>query len=68
MRAGLKASLVAVALGLALSGCGIRGSLEAPPEAKADGTANSAAAGAAGANSAATPKPFRGFVLDPLLR
>lgn len=51
-----------------LAGCGMRGSLDAPPEAKATGTATSAEAGAAGSNSAAPPKPHRGFVLDGLLR
>lgn len=53
---------------VALAGCGVRGSLDAPPEAKAAGTATSAEAGAAGSNSAATPKPHRPFVLDGILR
>ncbi len=51
-----------------LAGCGVRGSLDAPHEAKAAGTATSAEAGAAGSNSAATPKPHRPFVLDGILR
>ena len=68
MQAGIKALLAAAVLSLAVAGCGIRGSLDAPAEAKADGTANSAEAGAVGANSAAAPKPHRGFILDPLLR
>lgn len=64
----MKAAL-AIAIGaLALGGCGIRGNLEAPEEAKAVGEGNSAAAGAAGTNSAAPPKPHRGFILDGLLR
>lgn len=53
---------------VALAGCGVRGSLDAPHEAKAAGTATSAEAGAAGSNSAATPKPHRPFVLDGILR
>lgn len=68
VRSSLKALAIVSLVSMALAGCGIRGSLDAPPEAKADGTANSAEAGAAGANSAATPKPHRGFILDSLLR
>lgn len=59
---------LAGAAAAALAGCGVRGSLDAPPEAKAAGTATSAEAGAAGSNSAATPKPHRPFVLDGILR
>lgn len=53
---------------VALGGCGIRGSLDAPEEAKAVGEGNSSGNGDAGSNSAAPPKPHRGFILDPLLR
>lgn len=58
--------IVAVA-GLA-SGCGVRGSLEAPPEAKAAGQATSPEAADAGKDSAAPPKAHRPFILDGLLR
>ncbi len=51
-----------------LGGCGVRGSLDAPPEAKAAGTATSSGAGDAGEGSAAKQKPHRGFILDGLLR
>ncbi len=51
-----------------MAGCGVRGSLEAPAEAKAAGKATSAESADAGANSAAAPKPHRGFILDGLLR
>lgn len=51
-----------------LAGCGVRGSLQAPAEAQADGTATSPDAGDAGAKSSAQPKPHRGFVLDGLIR
>ena len=54
--------------GLAVTGCGVRGSLDAPQAAQADGQAKSAEAGAAGENSAAKPKPHEPFVLDGLLR
>lgn len=61
--------IVAVALSaVLLGGCGLRGSLEAPEEAKAVGEGQSAQAGAAGTNSAAPPKPHRPFILDGLLR
>ncbi len=62
-------AVIVVALSAALlGGCGLRGSLEAPEEAKAVGEGQSAQAGAAGTNSAAPPKPHRSFILDGLLR
>lgn len=64
----IKTALAITLAALALGGCGIRGSLDAPEEAKAVGDGNSAAAGATGPNSAAPPKPHRGFILDGLLR
>lgn len=60
--------VVAGLLALAVAGCGVRGSLEAPAEAKAEGKASSAEAADAGPNSAAAPKPHRGFILDGLVR
>jgi predicted small lipoprotein YifL len=44
-----------------LSGCGVRGSLEAPPEAKVE--TGSATPGAPGA-----PAPHKSSILDPLIR
>lgn len=68
-RSSLGIRLAVLALAAAgLAGCGVRGSLDAPSEAKAAGTATSAEAGAAGTNSAAAPKPHRPFVLDGILR
>lgn len=55
-------------LPLLLAGCGVRGNLEAPAEAKADGTATSPEASDAGGRSAAGPKPHREFILDGLIR
>ena len=55
-------------LPLLLAGCGVRGSLEAPAEAKAEGTATSPEAADAGGNSTAGPKAHRGFILDGLIR
>lgn len=66
-----KSIFIVMAVVLATGGlgaCGIRGPLEPPPEAVADGTVKSAEAGAAGENSAAKPKAHEGFILDPLLR
>lgn len=68
MRLGLHRTLALGLMALALSGCGVRGSLEAPVEAQAEGKATSAEAAASGPNSAAAPKPHRGFILDGLVR
>lgn len=57
--------LLAVAL-LALGGCGVRGSLETPPEAKAETTAE--ANSGQGKPEGAAPKPHKGFILDGLIR
>ncbi len=46
----------------------MRGSLEAPTEAKQQGTATSPDAAATADKSSAPPKPHRDFILDPLLR
>ena len=66
-----KSCLVVLTVALVAGGlgaCGIRGPLEPPPQAAAEGQVKSAEAGAAGENSAAKPKPHEGFILDPLLR
>jgi predicted small lipoprotein YifL len=62
------AALVAAGLCLGLGACGVRGSLDPPPSAKAAGTAKSAEAAGTQPGSAAPPKPHETFVLDPLLR
>jgi predicted small lipoprotein YifL len=62
------AGLVVTALALGLAACGVRGSLDPPPSAKAAGTAKSAEAAGTQPDSAAPPKPHEGFILDPLLR
>jgi predicted small lipoprotein YifL len=64
MRQSLQRLVVtALLLGAAagLAACGVRGSLEAPPEAKDE--SNSASPGTPGA-----PVPHRSSILDPLLR
>ena len=62
-----KAALIAV-LPLLLAGCGVRGSLEAPAEAKQQGVATSPDAADNGPASSAPAKRHRDFPLDPLLR
>ncbi len=57
-----------MALALVASGCGVKGPLEPPMAAKAEGEAKSAEAQAPGENSAARQKPHEPFVLDGLLR
>jgi len=65
-------SWIAVALigaaGLGVVGCGVRGPLDPPAEAKATGEAKSPEAADPGKNSDAPKKPHEPFVLDPLLR
>jgi predicted small lipoprotein YifL len=45
---------------LAISGCGVRGALDTPPEAKAEAGANAGATG--------SPPPHKPSILDPLIR
>lgn len=63
---GIGIMLAGLAFGL--GACGVRGSLDAPPSAKAAGTAKSAEASGTGPDSAAPRKPHEDFLLDPLLR
>lgn len=62
LRIGFAAAIVAAA---GVSGCGVRGPLEAPPEAKVEGTAP---ATDPGQGSVVKPKPHKEFILDGLLR
>ncbi len=66
MTSWFRAVLTVSALALALGGCGVRGSLETPAEAKADATAE--AQSGQGKPEGAAPKPHKGFILDGLLR
>ena len=60
--------IAALLLLSALVGCGVRGNLETPPEAKVAGGPTAPDATDAGGNSAAKPKPHKEFILDGLLR
>jgi predicted small lipoprotein YifL len=64
----LKPLVVLALVAPLLAACGVRGSLDAPAEAKAAGTAVSPSAADAGSTSAAAPKPHKEFILDGLLR
>ncbi len=63
-----KPLLLIAAMALAIAGCGVRGPLDPPTQATAEGQAKSADSADAGENSAAKPKPHEDFILDPLLR
>ena len=58
--------MVAALLAVALSGCGIRGTLENPQKAEAKQTAT--ADSGQGKKEGEAPKPHKGFILDGLLR
>ena len=63
------AVLAATVVAVAVSGCGVKGALQPPPEATVAGEATkSADAADPGSNSVVKPKPHEGFILDPLLR
>lgn len=66
MTSWVRAVLAASVLALTLAGCGVKGSLETPSEAKADATAE--AQSGQGKPEGAAPKPHKGFILDGLLR
>lgn len=61
-------AILLIAVALPLSGCGLKGSLDAPPGAKAAGTATSADAKGTAEGSAGPKKQHRPFILDGLLR
>lgn len=61
-------SLCFAVLAFGLAGCGVRGSLELPPEAKAKQTQTAQADSGQGKPAGAAPKPHKPFLLDGLLR
>ena len=68
MSSFVKSGTLLIAMALLVAGCGIKGSLDAPPGAKAAGTATSPAAKGTGKDSAAPKKKHRPFILDGMLR
>jgi predicted small lipoprotein YifL len=53
---------------LVLGGCGVRGSLELPPDQKAQSQTTASAESGQGKTEGTAPKPHKGFILDGLLR
>lgn len=51
-----------------LAGCGLKGPLETPPEAKAEQQSSASADSGQGKAAEAAPKPHKGFILDGLIR
>ena len=60
LRLGLAAALIGLGA-FGLSGCGVRGSLEAPPQEKTE-------TGAAVPGTPGQPVPHKPSILDPLIR
>ncbi len=58
--------LITALAALALAGCGVRGSLDNPPDQKPEPTAS--ADSGQGKKEGDAGKPHKGFILDPLLR
>ena len=63
-----KCAVILVLLALPLAGCGIKGSLDAPPEAKAQGTVAAPDAKGTAKGSEGPKKAHRPSILDGLLR
>jgi predicted small lipoprotein YifL len=72
MRFDLRSWPVAIVMlaGVAIvaSGCGVRGSLKLPPDAKAKQKQTAAADSGQGKPAGKAPKPHKPFILDGLLR
>ncbi len=61
--------LAATAVAAVVSGCGVKGALQPPPESKVGGEpVKNAESADPGSNSVVKPKPHEGFILDGLLR
>jgi predicted small lipoprotein YifL len=68
MTRAFKIAALAVLLGTAVSGCGIRGSLEPPPESQRTTDTSASADSGQGKPQDGAPKPHKDFVLDRLIR
>ena len=68
MRHAVKLWVATAAAALLLAGCGLKGPLETPADAKAQNQASASADSGQGKAEDAAPKPHKGFVLDGLLR
>ena len=68
MSASLRITALLAATAIAVAGCGVRGSLDLPPEAKAQQRATATADSGQGKPEDAAPRPHKDFILDGLLR
>ena len=68
MNRALRAFLLAAIGATLVAGCGVRGSLELPPEAKAAESRTATADSGQGKPAGAAPKPHKDFLLDGLIR
>jgi predicted small lipoprotein YifL len=68
MRSAVKLWVATAAAAVLLAGCGLKGPLELPPEAKAQNQTTASADSGQGKSEAAAPKPHKDFILDGLLR
>ncbi len=66
MGIAVRLSLLLALCALGISACGVRGSLENPPEARAERTAT--AESGQGKPEGAAIKPHKDFILDGLIR
>ncbi len=64
----LRALALALTATTLLAACGVRGSLELPPEAKAEESRTATADSGQGKPAGAAPKPHKDFLLDGLIR
>jgi predicted small lipoprotein YifL len=62
------AILILAGVAMSAAGCGVRGTLDLPPEAKAKQKRTAAADSGQGKPAGKAPKPHKPFFLDGLLR
>ena len=68
MRSKAIAIVILASFALSAGGCGVRGSLDLPPGAKAKQKQTAAADSGQGKPAGKAPKPHKPFILDGLLR
>jgi predicted small lipoprotein YifL len=68
MRDALKLWSFVAAATLLLTGCGLKGPLELPQDAKAQAQTSASAESGQGKAESTAPKPHKGFILDDLIR
>ncbi|MEQ1615807.1 MAG: lipoprotein, partial [Hyphomicrobiaceae bacterium] len=64
----VKPWVATIAAAMLLAGCGLKGPLETPADAKAQNQASASAESGQGKAEDAAPKPHKGFILDGLIR